>query len=377
MKRIDLASSPAWKRFQHLLSGGVRQRITRLGYVYSFVIVVVGLAAFLSANNLLFLILALLLSVLVVSGFVSRMGLAGLELELTLPEHLTARQPARARVKVHNAKPWMPSFSIRLRSAGTTTFPVDLYLPLIPSGGEVAETVAVSFPRRGSYRENSFQFETRFPFGFTSRRIGVVLRGEVVVYPPVAPVPVFEDILRGVEGVLATRRRGLGSDFHRIRPYEPGESARHVDWKATAHTGQLQVREYASQDDRSVEIFLDLLRRGRVGDGLFEAWFEQAVECAAFLVWRLSEQGLSVRFRTQTASFAMPEEADAYSILRYLALVEPLSPASHREKFSPDDESHVHVALTREIEDFTHRGWHCPALGADGAGPGTEDRARP
>ena len=30
-----------------------------------------------------------------------------------------------------------------------------------------------------------------------------------------------------------------------------------VDWRATAHTGDLQVREFARESERSVEIFLD------------------------------------------------------------------------------------------------------------------------
>ena len=46
-------------------------------------------------------------------------------------------------------------------------------------------------------------------------------------------------------------QRGRGHDFYRIRPYETLESARHVDWKATAHTRDLQVREYAGNRNRA------------------------------------------------------------------------------------------------------------------------------
>ena len=48
--------------------------------------------------------------------------------------------------------------------------------------------------------------------------------------------------------------------------------SRHVDWRATAHTGELQVREYARDQDQAVTIFLDL-------DTSDLEWFERAVDC--------------------------------------------------------------------------------------------------
>lgn len=375
MRRIDLSGSPVWKRLGAILSGGVRQRITQLGYVFAAVILIVGLAAFVSANNLLFLILALLLAVFLVSGFVSRMGLAGLELELTLPEHLSAKQPAQARALVRNVKTWLPSFSIRLAGTNPATFPVDLYFPLIPAMSSVGEGIPVCFPRRGSYRENSFQFQTRFPFGFTERRIQVPLRGEVIVYPSIEPHPEFEDILQRAEGDISARRRGLGTEFHRIRPYELGENVRNVDWKATAHTGRLQVREYTSNDNRTAELYLDLAQE----DGSeFTAWFERAVDCSAFLVWQLTQKEIRVRFRTQNVSFSAPDEVDVYTILKYLATVEPLVSGASGAPGIPDDELHVHLALTRQPESWGRVHWACPALpappGADAESAG-EDRA--
>src|SRR4051794_1205529 len=62
-----------------LWPGALRQQVTRTGLLYSAAIVLVTVAAVLSANNLLFLILAAMLSILGVSGFVSKLTLAGLE----------------------------------------------------------------------------------------------------------------------------------------------------------------------------------------------------------------------------------------------------------------------------------------------------------
>ncbi len=105
------------------------------------------------------------------------------------------------------------------------------------------------------------------------------------------------------------------------------ESARHVDWKATAHTGDLQVREFARDQEQAVAFFLDL---DVPGDHL--AWFESMVDCCAFLAWNMAQRGSRVRFRTQEVDWQLPEEANVYTILKYLAIVSPragaLLPAS-------------------------------------------------
>ena len=79
-----------WPWLRSALDHGTRHQVTRLGLLFTLTCVLVSLAAFVSANNLLFLILALLLATWIVSGFIGRLSLAGLELDFLLPEHLCA-----------------------------------------------------------------------------------------------------------------------------------------------------------------------------------------------------------------------------------------------------------------------------------------------
>ena len=334
LKRADLAGSPLWARLRHFWSGGIRQRVTLLGLAFSLVIILVGLAAFLSANNLLFLLLALLISTFLISGVFSRLGLYRLDLAFTLPEHIAAKQPIMARIKVVNNKTWMSSFSIHLRAESTEQMPLSLYYPVIAAGATHESSVKVEFPHRGLFRDNRFFFTTAFPFGFTERRLPVSLGGEVVVYPSIQPKPEWEDLFRKLEGELTAHRRGRGDDFYRLRPYEYGESARRVDWKSTAHTGSLQVREFTQTQDPLVQLTLDLERRG---EG-FDAWFEHAIEGCAFLAWNLSQRGARIRLRTQRVDLSTPGDGDVYTILKYLALVEPLVPGSSDPSISSSTE---------------------------------------
>jgi uncharacterized protein (DUF58 family) len=341
-----------WEQLRSLIARRIRYKITRGGALFTFAIVVVGVGAVISANNLLFLIVAAMLSTLLVSGFVSRLCLAALELDFQVPEHVSARRDVPGKLFVHNQKWLMPSFSIRvegIRDPASPTLQSDVYFPLIAGGAYLEETVEVRFPARGAYRQNSFAFSTSFPFGFLEKSARVTLRRDMIVYPSIDPKPGFEDLLMGISGEIETHYRGLGRDFYRIRPYEMFESARHVDWKASAHVGSLQVREFAREQEQTVEMFLD-----RDIPSHLDAWFEHALECCAFLAWRLSDQGASIYFRSNGFDFRQPEDGDIYSILKYLALVYP---QSGHAPVVPLDETSYKMVITPWPRRFTEAGW--------------------
>ena len=350
-----------WKKISDALDLGVRQHVTRAGLVYSVVCVVVGLAAFVSANNLLFLILAAMLSTLLVSGFISRLSLAGLQLDFILPEHIPANRRLQGRVVVRNVKAWMPSFSILLTATDSSSVSPPLYFPMIPAGTGVNGPVEIFFPRRGRYPESSFRFSTRFPFGFAERRVQMHMGRDLIVYPSIDPQPGFEDLFASLAGELEAYARGLGHDFYRIRPYESFESARHVDWKATAHTGDLQIREFAREQELAVEMWLDLdVPREH------EAWFERAVGMCAFLAWRLTERGAQFRLCSQDFSARVPEEADVYTILKYLALVEP---ARGKALPPPDNDIVFRIVFSASPERLAASGQEMAGLRVRLAGP--------
>ena len=231
-----------WRELRLAFSQG-RQQVTRAGIAFTAALLLAAVAAFLSANNLLFLILAAMFSTFLISGFVSKLGLAGLELDLILPEHISARRKVRASLRLKNLKTWIASFSIRLSGAAESGFDSILYFPVIPGGATIEESVTLYFAHRGAQSERSFQFSTRFPFGFAERREMVTLRHPIIIYPCLDPQPGFDEMLDSVTGEIEARLRGRGHDFYRIRPYEAFENAHHVDWRASAHTGELQVRD--------------------------------------------------------------------------------------------------------------------------------------
>ncbi len=148
----------------------------------------------LSANNLLFLVFSAMMALLLVSGFLSRLVLAGLEVELRCPGiSAAARAPTPARIRVRNIKRLTPSFSIELagRKDPITGLPsilkAPVYFPVVPSRESMEAAVQVNFPRRGRHVDNVFVISTRFPFGFLRRTTAVELRRETLVYPALEP----------------------------------------------------------------------------------------------------------------------------------------------------------------------------------------------
>ena len=317
-----------WGSVRAWFAARVRGRITLAGFFYVLGLLLIGLAAFASANNLLFLILAAMASTFIVSGFISRLGIAGLELDVQLPDHISAQRKTPARLVMRNTKKHMASFSIQVVGVEGSVFTTPVYFPLIAGGAELETSVDVVFERRGIHGGDSFEFSSRFPFGLAERRIRVLMNREVLVYPPLQAQSGFARLLADVAGESESPFQGRGPDFYRIRPYEPFESARHVDWRSTAHTGDLQVREYAREQEPLIAILLDLECSGKSAE-----WFERAVEGCAYLAWEMAQRGARVRFRTQDWEILVPLEGDVYAILKYLALVEPRDsciPLQHR-----------------------------------------------
>ena len=354
--------------------------VTRAGIIYVLVTLVIGIAAVNTGNNLLYIVVAAMLAAIVVSGYVSALVLRYLELDIHLPEHVFAGRPVLGRIVLRNPRRMWPSFSIRLVStrkkrkkpaqqwqweATTFAFPSNrpkdqqwlrlpdrrlkrvtvippppgifqgmAYFPFLPPRGEATADMELKFNHRGRYQENGFGLATRFPFAFLTKTRHVSLTREVLVYPRIESTDEVFEILPLVRGEWESFVRGRGSDLYRIREYLPDDSARHVDWKATAKSGSLKVREFAREDERKLCIAFDNPEAGLIP----EAAYEKAVDLAASLAWHFSTEEAEVSYIIP----GRPRSRDLHEFLAWLAVVEPAgghrgnSPTKSEEKPAAD-----------------------------------------
>lgn len=313
-------------------------RVTREGWIYVGGIILVALAAINTGNNLLFLILACLIASILMSGILSSITLAGVEMRLELPEHIFAGQTVRSVVELKNEKQSLPSFSLRVESvrkkgshAAPAILPTPVYFPYLPRRDAVRQAVPMGFPRRGIYRQEAFRIVTRFPFGFLQKARRVDLTSEALVYPSVEATAEFLDVIPGIQGAMESLVKGRGQDLYALRDYQPNDSARHVHWKASARSGSLMVREFAREDDRRVVLVFDPHSvAARPGASAQEKErFEQAVGLCAAIAWNFYERGTVLQFQCGALDVPQaPAEENIFAVLRHLAQVQPLLPGT-------------------------------------------------
>jgi uncharacterized protein (DUF58 family) len=311
-------------------------KVTRAGWFYIVGIILISLAALNTGNNLLFLILASLIAIILMSGILSSITLSGVAMRLQLPEHIFAGQPIRASIELENEKLTLPSFSLRVEAVTAKNSPAaallekPVYFPYLPKRGRVNQTVPISFPARGVYRQDAFRIVTRFPFGFLQKAHRLELRTEALVYPSVEPTREFFEILPGLQGAMESLVKGRGQDLYALRDYMPTDSARHVHWKASARLGSLMVREFTREDDTRVLLVLDPHISNPTSDHMKQVAaerFERAVTLCAGIAWYFFERNALLQFRSASVETPLaPAEETIFAILRHLALAQPLLP---------------------------------------------------
>jgi uncharacterized protein (DUF58 family) len=369
--------------------------VTREGLVYSLFVLLIGVAALNTGNNLLFIVVSAMLAAIVVSGVASASVLRGLELDVSVPAHVFAGSTALARLTLHNRRRRAPSFSVsvvppRQKRGGkrwwwersSLSFPLNaepgqewfrvpdlqlrarreaapatpaifskpVYFPYVAARSAATADTELRFDRRGRYQQESFGIATRFPFSFLVKTRRIALAREVIVYPSVEPPDEMFEILPMITGEFEAFLRGRGHDLYRIREHMPEDSARHVDWKATAKSMSLKVREFTREDERKLRIVFDNPAPGVVP----EAAYEKAVALAASLGWHFAEEPTEL-------SFAAPGYGgsdDVYEFLRYLALVEPNAGESVLEHLEVTDDYNV-IVTARPRGSIPTRLWTC------------------
>ena len=309
-------------------------RVTQQGWIYIGGIVMVALAAINTGNNLLFLVLACLIASILMSGILSSVTLAGVEMRLQLPEHIFAGQTVRSMVEVKNEKLTLPSFSLRVEgvqkkapsaAARAVILETPVYFPYVPKRDSVKQAVPLQFPGRGLYRQEAFRIVTAFPFGFLQKARRVDLASEALVYPSVEATSEFLEVMSGIQGAIESLTKGRGQDLYALRDYQPTDNARHVHWKASARLGSLMVREFAREDDSRVVLVFDPHSAAAQPDATAEEKerFEEAVRLCAAIAWNLQERGTLLQFRSGSLELPQtPAEQGIYAVLRHLAVVQ-------------------------------------------------------
>lgn len=306
------------------------------GGVFLVIIVVVGFAAWNTGNNLLFLVFSLLMSTLFVGWIAARASLRDLNVSARFPDHIFAAEAAPVIVTLRNTKRVLPSFSVLVEARGPSDAEPPkrrkrylkralAYFSYVPHNAAAEQRVEQLFPTRGHVLIDGFELSTRFPFGFFRRRRRLRARNvDIIVYPKPEVISDQLHLLPMYAGRIPSLRRGAGHDLFSMRDYQPQDDLRHIDWKATARSRRLTVREFTSEDERRITIVLDT-RLPRATSSDVAERFERGVVQAASLIKHFIDERAEVRLvlGDEVGPFGSGME-QLYRSLRRLALVTPL-----------------------------------------------------
>jgi uncharacterized protein (DUF58 family) len=307
-------------------------KFTREGTLYIAAIFILGIAAINTGNNMLYLILATLLSLIIISGIMSEPILRKISFQRQFPQRIYRGVPARVRLVIKNNKRHVPSYSLNVKELpieGMKAAPV--YLVKLDANSSTSHIIKYTFNKRGWAKLDGFSLKTRFPFGFFVKFKTTLSKEQVLVYPEVKRLAPSEVIVcLSSNGESSHTRRGDGTDIYGLRDYTLRDDARHIDWKASARSRRLLTKEYERESERKIVIVFDnfpapVAGKGEKDDAKSRALrFEKIVERTASLANHFIENDYVVSLKTRSAEIPYSKGHDQLErILYHLALIEP------------------------------------------------------
>jgi uncharacterized protein (DUF58 family) len=316
----------AWSRLRARFRPPRRLKLTREGRFFILITFFVGFAAINTGNNLLYLMLGLLLSLIIVSGVLSELSLRQLTVVRRLPPRAQVGRPHLVEIEVFNHKQKLPSYAIEVEDL-RLGHPADkrcFFLKISPGSLQVAAYRRTP-GRRGPDYHQGFRIATRFPFGLFEKSREVASEGTLLVYPAVDPLRLPPP--PSGNGELGSRPEGVGrgDEVFGIRPMREGEDPRDIYWKRSVLPNQFVLRERSNNQRRVAEFELDCMGPGDTADEGSLQRFEQSVREVASRAVAELRRGSDVLVRTNMGTSARTTPSrGADPILRFLALVEPL-----------------------------------------------------
>lgn len=316
-------------------------RPTREGGWFIAASFAVGLAATNTGNNLLYLILAMMLSLMAVSGVLSEQTMRHLRLQREMPGRLFAGVAATFGLQLLNRKRRLPSYALHLSEpdpAGGR--PASQFFLKVAPQGRATWRYALTFPRRGRHRLPGLRILTRFPFGLFAKISRPILPDTVLVYPALRSLAPDEIPAVLDPGWRQRDRRGHGAGLHNLRQYRPGDDPRLVHWKTSAKAGDLMLKELEDEDRPRLRLVLED-PPPRTPPAVLEGNLSYAASLAAHAIHR----GAQVQLVTAEGATDFGEgEAHLDRILERLALYE--APAAPRPLSIPGQNAPaIHIAL--------------------------------
>ncbi|MBI4787609.1 MAG: DUF58 domain-containing protein [Chloroflexi bacterium] len=199
----------------------------------------------------------------------------------------------------------------------------------IGGDAENSWTVTGVCTRRGAYTLGPTTLRAGDPFGIYTVTLDLPARMNLMVMPPIVPLPKIEIASGGRAGAGRQRSDAFERTVNAagVREYLPGDGQSQIHWRTTARRDALFVRQLDRATSADWWIVLDLDQRVQAGHGQ-----DSTLEHGVILAASLADRGLRAKRQVgllmcgdQGLEWMPPRDSPArrWEILRALALVSP------------------------------------------------------
>jgi uncharacterized protein (DUF58 family) len=265
-------------------------KFTSAGRVYVIVAVGVGLGALNTGNNLLYLLLGLLLSLIILSGVLSERTLRDVKVRRVLPDACHAGEPFALRYQVERNKG--TGFALTFAEDGAALKSA-AGVPYVEEGEPQLARANCVADKRGPLRLSGIRVATRWPFGLFIKARVIPQDDLLLVFPRrgfSCDLPPEHEGRRSGDGGNPKKRDGTG-DVLGLRELQPNESARGVHWVKSAAVGKLLKVEREREERRQYTLEVKSDQPLEKLDRLCE----EAAAMATRLLGRGDEVGLTTK----------------------------------------------------------------------------------
>lgn len=299
-----------------------RLKLTREGRYFVAITIGIGLAAINTGNNLLYLLLGWLLSMIIASGILSDVCLRGIRITRSAPRRIFANRPFLMELEASNTKARFASYSLEVEDiCQGHTVDKRCYFLKIPEGKSQHTAYRHTINRRGLYSFEGFDVSTKFPFGLFIKTRRESTGSEILVFPATRTVQLPAPLSQRI-GDNLTRKIGRQGEFFGLREYRDGDDRRSIHWRSSARSERMMVREYEDESQRRITLLIDNALPKSRGESEDQA-LEDAISLCASLAQAYLERGYALRLvaRGKLVPFGTGD-MQTQRVLRSLALLE-------------------------------------------------------
>lgn len=151
-------------------------------------------------------------------------------------------------------------------------------------------------------------------------------------------------------GAWHSRFKGRGMAFSESRAFADGDDPRHVDWLATARTGELFVKQFVEERELTLLLVVDLSASMTTGSraSLRRQLAAEVSAVLAMAAGRNQDKVGLVGFTTGVERLVRPAKGRAH-VLRIVRDVLALRPVAARTVLAPAIEAAAHLSRARSI----------------------------